>query len=129
MDYATAPRGELVRLIYHQQTELEILKGIIAQLQEKLKEKDAGDDTVKTVPGFVKANVKKKKRKKARKQRAHGFARKKETPTQTVFHSLAVCPCCNSDELGEPHVCYSRQIIDIPIVRYDVIEHVILKRY
>lgn len=129
MDYATAPRGELVRLIYEQQAQLEILKGIIAQLQEQLKQRDPSDDTAKTVPGFVKANVKKKKRKKPGKQRAHGFARKKETPTQTVFHSLAVCPSCESDQLGEPQVCYSRQIIDIPIVRYDVIEHVVLKRY
>lgn len=126
---ATAPRGELIRLIYHQQTEIEILKGVIAQLQEKLKQKDAGDDTAKTVPGFVKANVKKRKKKKGRKKRVKGFARKKETPTQTVFHSFAICPSCNSTHLGEPQVSYSRQIIDIPIVRYDVVNHVVLKRY
>lgn len=129
MDYATAPRGELVRIIYEQQAQLGILQGIIAQLQEQLKQKDPRDDSAKTVPGFVKANVKKKKRKKARKQRNHGFARKKETPTQTVFHSLTTCPVSENHVLGEPHVYYSRQIIDIPIVRYDVIEHVILQRY
>lgn len=129
MDYATAPRGELVRIIYEQQAQLGILQGIIAQLQEQLKQKDPHDDSAKTVPGFVKANVKKKKRKKEKKQRAHGFARKKETPTQTVFHSLTTCPVAEDHVLGEPHVYYSRQIIDIPIVRYDVIEHVVLQRY
>lgn len=129
MDLTTAPRGELIRLIYHQQTEIEILKGVIAQLQEKMKQKDVSDDTAKTVPGFVKSNIKKRKRKKERKNRSHGFSRKKETPTHTVFHSFAACPSCQSTHLGEPQICYSRQIIDIPIVRYDVTDHIVLKRY
>lgn len=124
------PRGELVALLYRQQEEIGILKGIIAELQDKLQQKDAGDDTSsKSVPGFVKANVKKKKHHKARKQRLYNFSRKREQPTETVFHSFSSCPSCGSKGLGQPSVCYSRQIIDIPHRRYEVIEQVVFKRF
>jgi len=129
MDFATAPRGELVALIYQQQTEIEILKGRIIELEEKFKKRDGGDDNAKTQSFVVKANIKKKKRKKERKKRAHGFARKREQPTETVFHSFDLCPGCGTDDLGQPAVSYSRQIIDIPRITYTVVEHVVFKRY
>ncbi len=82
MNYATAPRGELVSLIFHQQQEIAILKGVVAELQEKLQQKDPHDDTSgKSIPGFVKTKIKKIKKLKAKKKRVHGFARKRENPT------------------------------------------------
>src|ERR1700722_7123951 len=121
-DTSTLSRGELVDLLYEQAREIEILKEMLVVLQEKLEQKDSGDGSGKPLPSFVKANVKKKKRQAKRKQREHGFSRKMETPTRAVFHS------CNA-HLGKPSVSYTRQIIDIPRAAYEVIEHVIFKRY
>ncbi len=128
MDFATAHRGELITLIYQQQTEIEILKGRIVDLEEKFKNREGGDDNAKKLPFFVKANIKKKK-KKERKKRTHGFARKREKPTETVFHSFSQCPGCGMEKLGQPAVSYTRQIIDIPQITYTVAEHVVFKRY
>ena len=128
-DLSVLPRGELVELLYQQTREIEILKEMLVVLQEKLEQKDSGDGSSKPLPSFVKANVKKKKKKAQRKQREHGFSRKLETPTETIFHSFDSCPNCDGEHLGKPSVSYTRQIIDIPKVEYDVIEHVIFKRY
>src|SRR5436189_42091 len=93
-DLSTLSRGELVTLLYQQAREIEILKEMLVQLQEKLEQKDSGESSGKTPPSFVKANVKKKKRQTKRKQREHGFSRKLETPTKTIFHSFEACPDC-----------------------------------
>ena len=128
-DTSSLSRGELVDLLYQQAREIEILKEMLVVLQEKLEQKDSGDGPSKPLPSFVKPNVKKRKKKAKRKQREHGFSRKLETPTETIFHSFNVCPNCDGAHLGKPSVSYTRQIIDIPRVEYDVIEHVIFKRY
>lgn len=123
------PRGEMVTLIFHQQQEIAILKDMVAELRDKLQQKDPHDDSSgKSIPGFVKTNVIKKKHK-LRKKRLHSFARKRETPTQTVFHSFDFCPRCGTEDLGQPSVSYARQIIDIPLTFYTVTEHVVFKRY
>ena len=126
-DLSALPRGELVDLLYQQAREIEILKEMLVVLQEKLEQKNSGDGLGKPLPSFVKANVKKKKKKAARKARTQGFSRKAEVATKQVFHGYDVCPC--GGELGKPSVAYSRQIIDIPQIRYDVVEHVVLKRH
>src|SRR5882762_7308340 len=128
-DTSSLSRGELVDLLYEQGREIEILKEMLVVLQEKLEQRDSGDGSGKPLPSFVKANVKKKKRQAKRKQREHGFSRKMETPTRAVFHSFNACPNCEGEHLGKPSVSYTRQIIDIPRAAYEVIEHVIFKRY
>lgn len=125
-DLSSLSRGELIKIIYQQASEIDILKQAIIELQEKLKQKDSGDDSSKKLPSFVKFNVKKKK-KIPRKTRDHGFARLLEKATKQVFHSYDVCPC--GGVLGKPSVAYTRQIIDIPKVEYEVVEHVIFKRH
>jgi len=128
-DLSKLPRGELVDLLYQQAREIEILKEMLVVLQEKLEQKDSGGGPSKHLPIFVKPNVKKKKKKAKRKQREHGFSRKLETPTETICHSFDTCPDCGDEDLGKPSVSYTRQIIDIPKAIYEVIEHVIFKRY
>jgi len=125
INLATAPRGELVKLIYRLLDENESLKAAMAEIQEQ---KSQQEEKKRLVASFVKANIRHKKSKKKRKQRVHGFSRKREYPTSQVFHSLEICPQCQS-KLGMPSVSYSRQIIDIPIRQYEVIEHVVFKRY
>lgn len=125
-DLSVLSKGELIKIIYQQASEIEILKGAIIELQDKLQQKDSGDDSSKKLPSFVKLNVKKKK-KSERKTREHGFSRKLDVPTTQIFHSYDVCPC--GGVLGNPSVAYSRQIIDIPKVDYEATEHVVFKRY
>lgn len=125
LDLSTAPRGELIRLIYKLIDENQILKESIIDLKEQMNQKD--DKGGKSIPEFVKANVKKKKAKE-RRQRENGFSRKLDTPTQTIFHSYEVCPNCDG-ALGKPSVAYTRQIIDIPQVKAAVTEHVVFKRW
>lgn len=63
-DFLTAPRGDLIRLVYDLIDENNALKAQNAELQVKiekfLKEKD---DKKKIPPSFVKPNVKRKKKK------------------------------------------------------------------
>lgn len=127
-DYSDLSKGELITIIFNQGREIDILKETIIELQEKLKTKDSGDDSSKTLPSFVKLNVKKKKHTGKRKLREHGFGRKLDLPTKKVFHSFECCPNCTGN-LGTPSVSYSRQIIDVPTVQYEVTEHVVFKRY
>src|SRR5438309_1312448 len=103
-DTSSLSRGELVDLLYQQAREIEILKEMLVVLQEKLEQKDSGDGPSKPLPSFVKPNVKKRKKKAKRKQREHGFSRKLETPTETIFHSFNVCPNCDGAHLGKPSV-------------------------
>lgn len=126
-DLSALSKGELIDIIYQQTREIEILKEMLVELQEKRGQKDSDNGHSKPLPSFVKANVKKKKKQVKRKARAQGFSRKKEVATKKVFHSYDVCPCGGA--LGTPSIAYSRQIIDIPQVRYDVVEHVVFKRH
>lgn len=125
-DLLTAPRGELLKLIYELIEKNQALKIRITELEEKLKEKE---ETKKPkVPLIVKPSVKKTRKKKARAKREHGYARRLDIPTKTEFHSYEVCPDCRG-ELGLPSVAFKRQVIDIPFTDFTVTEHVIFKRW
>ena len=118
--------AELIDFIYRLADENQILRTRIVELEDKLHEKGTGDGK-KEPPSWVKPNIKHKKHHK-RKTRAVNFARRKEKPTATVFHSFNACPDCGGN-LGAPSVCYIRQIIDIPIVQTSITDHVVFKRY
>lgn len=125
-DLFTAPRGELLKLIYELIEKNQALKVMIAELEEKLKERE--EIKKPKVPLFVKPSVKKKKKKAERKERALGHSRKLDVPTKQEFHSYQVCPDCQG-ELGVPSVAFKRQVIDIPFVDFTVTEHVVFKRW
>lgn len=125
-DLLTAPRSELVKLIYDLIDENQSLKTQIAELQEKLLEKNPPGKT-KGLPDFVKPNTSNKHHKK-RKKRQTGYARKNETPTTQVFHAYDACPHCNGT-LGKPSVSHTRQIIDVVLSPVIVTEHVVCKRW
>jgi transposase len=127
MDINSAPRGELVRLIYEMADKIAVLEGEVARLKDLLHEKGKGSGIATTLPSFVKTNKKKKKLRK-RKKRVAAYTRKRETPTETVFHTEEKCRDCGG-KLGKPVVAYSRQIIDLPIVAHTITEHVIFKRW
>jgi len=77
-------------------------------------------------PTWVKANRPALPRKE-RKQRAHGFARRREQPTHRMEHAVAHCPHCQVPLMGG-RVCGRRQVITLPRLRARVTEHVVLER-
>lgn len=126
-DLLTAPRGELIKLIYELTERIEILENELARAKAELHRKDKDTSQTKT-PFYLKPN-KKQKKKIIRKKRNTAYVRKKETPTEQIFHSANNCSNCGNILLGKPSVAYSRQVIDIPVVSYTVTEHVIFRRW
>jgi hypothetical protein len=122
-DLRTAPREELIQLIYRLTEEIESLKAQVAELQAQLAEKKAA-----AAAPFVKPNRKRQPNKKARKQRASGYARPKDTPTQQVLYAYERCPHCQGP-LGKPAVAYTRQVLDLPHTPVTITAHVICKRW
>lgn len=129
MDFLTAPRGDLIRLIYDLIDQNNLLKAQLAEVKARLGQKETSKEkSGNDLPSFVKPNVRKRKKKTVRKKRKENFARKKDIPTKKVFHSFNTCPDCGGS-LGKPSVCFTRQIIDIPLPRVEVTEHVVFKRW
>ncbi len=128
MDVTTAPRGELIRLVYELFDKVEALEAELAQVKEQLHEKQTGKGPATSVPAFVKANTKKKQAK-PRKQRDHAYHRLSDAPTEQVCHVLSQCPGCGRKKLGQPVVAYTRKVIELPVVPYTVTEHVVCRRW
>lgn len=126
-DLLTAPRGELIKLIYELTERIELLESELARV--KAEKNQNGKDAPQTkIPSFVKSN-KKPKKKTARKKRSETYTRKREVPTEQIFHAAQSCSNCGDALLGKPTVAYTHQVIDIPVVSYTVTEHVICRRW
>ena len=104
---------------------VEALEARISELEGRQKPPTEGGKERKP-PSWAKAN-RPDRPKKERRNRAHGFARRREEPTHRVEHATASCPDCGTLLLGE-RVRGSRQIISIPRVRARVTEPVVLER-
>ena len=77
-------------------------------------------------PAFVKAN-RPKREAKERKKRDQAFVRPKERPTQIQVHAVERCPDCDR-KLEGGWVHRTRQVIEIPSVPAEIIDHVMLAR-
>lgn len=126
-DLLTAPRGELIKLIYELTERIEILESELARVKAEKSQKDKDASQAK-IPSWVKSN-KRQKKKTIRKKRDIAYTRKKETPTEQIFHAAESCSNCGDTLLGKPTVAYTHQVIDIPVVSYTVTEHVIYRRW
>ena len=62
-----------------------------------------------------------------RKQRRHGFARRRMTPTQRVEHVMENCPDCGTHLTGG-WTQRTREVIELPVVPVQVTEHVYIAR-
>ena len=82
-------KGELITITYKLFEENELLRIRISDLEEKLNQKGKSENLKKEIPLWVKANVKKKHNGK-RKKRLNAFVRMKDTPTNTIFHTINV---------------------------------------
>lgn len=127
-DILTATREELIALVYDLIDRVHAQETQIAYLKEQLHQKGKDNTSPAKPPAFVKAN-KKKKKKALRKKRTGSYHRTREIPTEQMFHSFSHCPNCNGELLGKGSVGYTRTVIELPIVSYQVIEHVILKHW
>ena len=120
-----ASREELIQLVSQLLDHVEALEARISELEGRQKPPTEGGKQRKP-PSWAKAN-RPDRPKKERRDRAHGFARRREEPTHRVEHATASCPDCGTLLLGG-RVRGGRQIISIPRVRARVTEHVVLER-
>jgi transposase len=81
----------------------------------------------KKLPDFVKRNRPRRPADEPRKKREMNFARKRGTPTGEVDHAYEQCPVCGSTLLGG-YVKWTRQVLHVPVVAAEVIEHRFLAR-
>lgn len=133
--------AELEAAVRQSSREREVLREQVDQLQtivgqllgeiERLKGQLSGggspdDGATRQPPEWAKAN-RADRPKRARKQRVHGFARRRDTPTERVVHAPETCPDCGTRLVGGWSQ-WSRQVIELPEVRARVVEHVFLAR-
>lgn len=104
-------------------SELQCAQAALAEAQARIAELEAqAAKAKKATPDFVKANRPKKAEGEPRKKREVNFARKREDPTRIVEHAYEQCPVCGATLLGGS-VKWSRQVLHVPIVPVEVIEH------
>ena len=127
-DILSASRNELIDLVYELYDKVQVLEGENAHLRELLVRKGGGKGPGASLPEFVKPNVRVKKKIQPRKKREGSFHRRREIPTERIFHSLTTCPECGG-KVGKPSVAYTRQVLELPVVSYTVIEHVVTKHW
>jgi transposase len=95
----------------------------VTTLEEQIAalKRDPPSGKARAVPSFVKPNAPPKE-KKERKRREGSYSRPREKPTKTVGHKLERCPDCGRT-LSGGWVHRTRQVIEIPNLPYEVIEH------
>ena len=125
MNLGRASREELIQLVSQLLDHVEALEARISELEGRQKPPTEGGKERKP-PSWAKAN-RPDCPEKERRNRAHGFARRREEPTHREEHATASCPDCGT-LLLDGRVRGSRQIISIPRVRARVTEHVVLER-
>lgn len=130
-------RAELIDLVLKlhetvvaQQAEIAELKATVARQSERISELEEEVARLRgSRPGVdfsIKPSVPKKE-KQPRKQRKQSFCRRNLTATQVVYHSVEECPECGR-KLEGGHVKWRHQVVDLPPVSVDVVDHVFVER-
>jgi hypothetical protein len=122
-DFDSLSREELISLAEKAWAVNELLLARVAALEEELARlrKDPPSGVAPAVPAFVKENTAPKEVK-PRKKRSHSHVRRREKSTSFRDHVVEQCPDCGR-KLGGGWVHRSRQVIEIPVGAYEVIEH------
>ena len=126
IDLEKASREELLQLIAQLLAQQQLLQERVKQLEAELASSRGGNGPSSSAPLFVKPNRSTRK-KKRRKQRAHGFARELDPVTARVEHTLEQCPKCQVALTGR-RVIRTRRIIELPPVQAQVVEHQLIER-
>lgn len=126
-------REQLVEIILNLQAQVKTLTERVAFLEAENAELRArldggGDGTAK--PGWVKPNRRERREaeRAERKKRTQSFARKRETPTEEVYHALENCPDCGRTLSGGWEHS-RRQVIELPNAPVRIIDHVVIARH
>ena len=132
MSQREAGREELIRIIEQQQKVIAELRARIVMLERQIREleggpPDGGDEETEgpvIQPGKPKRVAKEEK---PRKKRSQGYGRKRSKPTGQVQHALAACRRCGCEMRGG-WVKRRREVLHIPVVQAEIIEHVFIER-
>ena len=123
VDLTTVDRDVLIAIIAELQAVIERLQRRIAELEGQAK---PGGPL--RMPGLkAKSARKPPAQQEPRKQRRHGFARPRMTPTHRVEHVMENCPDCGA-HLSGGWIQRTREVIELPVVPAQVTEHVYIAR-
>ncbi len=130
IDLTTASRDVLIAIIVQQQAVIAELQVMIVRLERRIAELEgqAKLGGPLRMPGLkAKSGRKPPAQQGPRKQRRHGFARPRLTPTHRVEHVMENCPDCGAHRSGG-WTQRTREVIELPVVPAQVPEHVYIAR-
>ena len=122
-DFLIAISAQLQATVLEQQRVIERLERRIAELEGQAK-----PDGPPRMPG-LKSSLGRQPpaQQQPSKQRRHGFARPRMTPTHRVEHVMENCPDC-ATHLSGGWIQRTREVIELPVVPVQVAEHVYIAR-
>ena len=130
VDLTTAARAVLIAIIAQLQATVLEQQRVIERLQRRIAELEgqAKPGVPPRMPGLkAKSGRKPPAQPGPRKQRRHGFARRRMTPTRQVEHVVERCPDCGT-QLSGGWTQRTREVIELPQVPAEVTEHVYIAR-
>jgi transposase len=132
MNLETATREELIQLIVEQEklvaglrAQIDTLERQIANLEGEFSGQD-GETLGDPSPAWVKPK-RSKRTGKPRKKRTSSYGRKRSKPTRQVIHAVETCRQCGC-QLKGGSVKRTREVLHIPLVPAEVVEHVFVER-
>ena len=129
-DLITADRDFLIAIIAQPQATVLEQQRVIERLERRVTELggQAKPDGPPRMPGLkAKSGRQPPAQQGPRKQRRHGFARPRMTPTHRVEHVVESCPDCGA-HLSGGWTQRTREVIELPVVPVQVTEHVFIAR-
>ena len=129
IDLTTASRDVLIAITVQQQAIIPELQVMIVRLERRVAELEgqAKPDGPPRMPGLKSSSGRPPAQQQPSKQRRHGFARRRMTPTHRVEHVVENCPDCGTHLTGG-WVQRTREVIELPVVPVQVTEHVYIAR-
>ena len=130
VDLTTVDRDVLIAIIAQLQATVLEQQRVIERLERRIAELEgqAKPDGPPRMPGLKSSSGRQPPaQQQPRKQRRHGFARRRMTPTRRVGHAMDHCPDCGT-QLSGGWTHRTREVIDLPQVPVEVTEHVYTAR-